>query len=81
MSASEARPRAAIVVIAGDRRHLVATVDHRVPCDLDLVHRLLWLRLSAHRLGCRLFLEDVDDDLHDLLDLVGAASSLGLAPD
>jgi hypothetical protein len=54
------------------------SVDHGVPCDLDLVDRLLWLRVIATRMGWRLHVEHVDEDLAELLDLVGVAGSLGL---
>ena len=54
------------------------SVDHAVPCDLDLVDRLLWLRLVATRMGWMLHVEHVDDDLAELLELVGVAGSLGL---
>ena len=73
MSASVDRPRAVIVLVAGGRRRVVAIVEADVACDLDLVDRLLWLRLGAQRRGWSLHLEDVDDDLHELLELVGVA--------
>jgi hypothetical protein len=76
MSASLDRPRAVMVVVAGDGWRVVVPVDSAVACDLDLVDRLLWLRLTAQRLGWFVFLEDVDDDLHGLLDLVGVAPLL-----
>lgn len=76
MSASVDRPRAVVVVVAGDRHQYVAAIESAVACDLDLVNRLLWLRLTARRLGWLVFLEDVDDDLHELLDLVGVAALL-----
>jgi hypothetical protein len=77
MSARDDAPRAVLLVAAGGDPFVVS-VDHAVPCDLDLVDRLLWLRLIATRMGWRLHVEHVDDDLADLLDLVGVASSLGL---
>ncbi len=76
MSASVGRPRAVVVLVADEHRRLVASVGPSVPCDLDLVNRLLWLRVSAQRRGWSLLLEDVDDDLQQLLDLVGVTTSL-----
>ncbi len=76
MSASVDRPRAVVVVVAGDGRRMLIDIGSAVACDLDLVDRLLWLRLTARRLGWAVILEDVDDDLHDLLDLVGVAALL-----
>ena len=67
-----------VVLAAGGRRCIVAVVDNAVRCDLGLVERLLWLRLNAQRTGWRLFLEDVDDDLRQLLDLVGVTTWLVL---
>ena len=77
MSAStDRRPRAVVVLVADDRRCLVASLGPTVACDLDLVDRLLWLRLAVRRFGWHLVLEDVDDELRQLLDLVGVATSL-----
>lgn len=76
MSVSVDRPRAVIVLVAGEQRCVVAVVDNAVRCDLRLVERLLWLRLSAQRTGWCLLLEDIDDDLRQLLDLVGVTKSL-----
>ncbi len=76
VSARVDRPRAVIVVVAGDRSRYVVAIEPTVVCDLDLVNRLLWLRLTARRLGWLVFLEDIDDDLHDLIDLVGVDSLL-----
>jgi hypothetical protein len=76
VSATVDRPRAVVVVIAGDRRRSVFAIESAVTCDLDLVDRLLWLRLMARRHGWVVLLEDVDDDLYDLLELVGVATAL-----
>jgi hypothetical protein len=65
-----------VVVVTGDGRRVVTAVGSAVACDLDLVNTLLWLRLIGRRLGWLVFLEDVDGDLHDLLDLVGADALL-----
>jgi hypothetical protein len=77
MSASDDAPRAVLLVDAGDRPFVVS-VDRAVACDLDLVDRLLWLRLMARRMGWIVHVEHVDDDLAELLELVGVAGSLGL---
>lgn len=75
-SITEDPPWAVIVLVAGDRRRVLAPVERATPCDLDLVHRLLWLHVRAKRMGWRLQLADVDGELRDLLDFVGVASSL-----
>ena len=77
MSARDDAPRAVLLIATGDQPFVVR-VDHGVPCDLDLVDRLLWLRLMARRMGWILYVEHVDDDLAELLELVGVAASLGL---
>ena len=69
-------PRADVVLVADGQRRFVVALDRSVPCDLDLVDRLLLLRLHAQRRGWRLLLENVDGDLHDLLDLAGVAAWL-----
>jgi hypothetical protein len=72
MSASDVGPRAVLTVAVppgGDP--IVLAVDRAIPCDLALVERLLWLRLTVQRAGGRLSVERVDGELGELLDLVG----------
>jgi hypothetical protein len=77
MSARDDAPRAVLfVAVAGEP--FVVSVDRGVPCDLGLVDRLLWLRLVATRMGWMLHVAHVDDDLAELIELVGVAGSLGL---
>jgi hypothetical protein len=68
-------PRAVLVIAAGEQA-IVVTVDGDVPCDLELVNRLLWLRLVVRRRGWSLHVERTDDDLAELLELIGLASML-----
>jgi hypothetical protein len=75
MSASEDPPRAVLVFVSAGQSIVVA-VERAVPCDLDLVNRILWLCLLARRLGWIVRLEAVDDELADLLDLVGMSAHL-----
>jgi hypothetical protein len=79
MSSGEQRPRAVVVMMVAGHP-LVVAVDRSVPCDVGLVDRLLWLILSARRTGSPVHLASVDDELADLLDLVGVAGHV-LAPD
>ena len=76
MSGSTDRPRADVVLVADGQRRFVIAIDRSVPCDLDLVDRLLLLRLNAQRRGWCLLFENVDGDLRELLDLVGVAAWL-----
>ena len=48
------------------------------PCDLALVDQILRLQLVVARRGWTLRLTDVDDDLRDLMHLVGVNERLGL---
>lgn len=70
------RPRAVIILVSPRCTHTLAPVEWDTPCDLDLVHRLLWLHLRAKRMGWSLRLTDVDNDLRRLIELVGVSSSL-----
>jgi ABC-type transporter Mla MlaB component len=49
-------------------------------CDLALVDALAHLQLSARRNGWTIRLRDVDEDLRELLELVGLADVLSLEP-
>jgi hypothetical protein len=76
MSVTDAEPRAVLVVASTDGP-LVVGVGRDVPCDLDLVDRLLWLCVVVRRLGWSVRLTHVDDELAELLELVGVTSPLG----
>jgi hypothetical protein len=71
---------AVIMVVAGDRRRVLGQVPAGVPCDLGLVDVLLRLALSAGRRGWRVELVEVDRDLRAVIELIGVADRLGLAP-
>jgi hypothetical protein len=77
MSASDDELRA-VLVIVGTGQPMVVAVARTVPCDLDLVDRILWMSLLARRRGWAVRLVAVDDELAELLDLVGVAGRLGL---
>jgi hypothetical protein len=64
----------AVLVLTSEGAPLVLAVDGDVPCDLDLVNRLLWLCLVARRIGWGVRVEQVDDDLRELFELVGVAA-------
>jgi hypothetical protein len=73
-------PRAVMILRAGTHSRILGTVDDALPCDLDLVNRLLSLHLAARRMGWTLHLVDTDAELTALLELVGVATTLGVPP-
>jgi hypothetical protein len=73
MMSTDVAPRA-VLVLTSEEAPLVVAVDGDVPCDLDLVNRLMWLRLAARRVGWDFRVEHVDDELGELLELVGVAA-------
>jgi hypothetical protein len=78
MRSGEGQARAVVVMMVGGHP-LVVAVDPSVPCDVGLVDRLLWMILNARRAGSPVHLAAVDDELAELLDLVGVSDHL-LAP-
>ena len=76
MGDSAAGNRAVVVVVRGDHGPALRALLRTTRCDLDLVGRLLWLKLQARRAGGDVVLEDVDEELRGLLGLVGAESLL-----
>jgi hypothetical protein len=69
-------PRALIVLTVGGREVPLGRVEATTACDLSLVDDLLRLQLAAKRLALSVALSCVDDDLRDLLDLLGLADAL-----
>jgi hypothetical protein len=69
-------PRARVAFVVGNRVVQVGAIGRDTRCDFLLVDRILRLRLAAARLGWTLHLSAVDEDLRDLLDLVGVADRL-----
>jgi hypothetical protein len=68
--------RATILLVVGDQEMQVGAIDPTCRCDLALVDEVLQLRLAARRLGWSIRLTHVDDDLRELLELVGVADVL-----
>lgn len=77
MTGDEART---FVVIARDGVELAAVELAAGPPDLALVDALAHLQLALARFGCRIALRDPCPTLRGLLDLVGLATVLGVAP-
>jgi hypothetical protein len=78
--ADGAGARAVIVVVAGENRCVLGHVPAAVPCDLGLIDTLLRLAVTMGRRGWRVELVDVDVDLRALVELIGVAERLGVAP-
>ncbi|HEX8803125.1 MAG TPA: hypothetical protein VF743_02995 [Acidimicrobiales bacterium] len=77
MTGSGGPPRAEVVLVVGDHRIPLGSIDGRARCDLGLLDGLLRLRLSAGRMGASIRLLAVDDDLRSLIELVGLTDWLG----
>jgi hypothetical protein len=70
-------PRAVVVLrLGGGGAVTLGTVDRAVPCDLDLVERLLRLQLVAKRAGWAVELLVVCPELRRLFDVAGLAGQL-----
>jgi hypothetical protein len=69
-------PRATILLVVGDEEIPVGTIERTCRCDLAMVDEVLRLRLAAVRLGWSIRLTNVDDDLRELLELLGVADVL-----
>ena len=71
MTSLTRQPLAVVTLVCGDVVLPVWTINGTTDCDLDLVERLLRLRLRAVRAGARLLLTVNDDELLELLGLLG----------
>jgi hypothetical protein len=71
---------AIVVVLRGDLEVARWPLD-RESADLALVDELARLQLAASRLGYRIRLDDVGDELRDLLQFTGLAAMVGLIED
>jgi hypothetical protein len=78
MASRDDTPRAVLLLVVDDHELPLAIVDRSVRCDLALVDQILRLQLVVARRGWTLRLTDVDDDLRDLMHLVGVNERLGL---
>lgn len=73
-------PRAVLVLVVEGHEVPVGVVAAAESDGLRLVDALLRLHLALARHGVGLRLRDVAAGLHELLDLAGVATSLGVAP-
>ena len=72
-------PRAVVVLVGwGGGEVLLGTIDHGARCDLALVDDLLRLRMAVARRGWSIRLAHPDQDLRELVELVGLGECLGL---
>ena len=72
-------PRAVVVLVGwGGGEILLGAIDHGTRCDLALVDDLLRLRMAVARRGWSIRLAHPDQDLRDLVELVGLGECLGL---
>ena len=71
-------PRAVVVLVVGDRELPLGIVRRTARGDLELVDEILRVQLIVARRGWSIRLTHVDDDLRELVELVGLADQLGL---
>ena len=70
--------RAVVVLVVGEHEVPLGVVDARTGCDLALIDELLRVQLVVARRGWSIRLTHVDDDLRELVELVGLGERLGL---
>ena len=66
------------MLVVGDLELPLAVVDAAADCDLALVDEILRVQLVVARRGWSIRLSQVDDDLRELVELVGLGARLGL---
>ena len=71
-------PRAVMVLVVGDHELPLAVVDAGAQCDLALVDEILRVQLVVARRGWSIRLTQIDDELRELIELVGLGEHLGL---
>lgn len=69
-------PRPRIVLVVGDREIPCGTIHPAIRRDLGLLETILRLRLVATRLGWSIRVIQADDDLRELVELVGLTDCL-----
>ena len=78
MPGTDDLPRAVVVLVVGEYELPLAIVDAAADCDLALVDEILRVQLVVARRGWSIRLVQVDDDLRELVELVGLGPQLGL---
>ena len=71
-------PRAVVVLVVGDHQLPLGIVGSEAHCDLALLDEILRVQLVVARRGWSIRLAHVDDDLRELVELVGLSDRLGL---
>ena len=59
---------------------IVCNLGPGLDVDIDVIEALARIRLTARRLGCRVQLEGVSSELHELVAFTGLTEALGLEP-
>ena len=79
MTDAHAPPRAVVILVAGGGCEIVlGPIDHGAHCDFALIDDLLRLRMAVARRGWSIRLADPDQDLRELVELIGLGQYLGL---
>ena len=75
-AADEHRPRAVARLVIGNRTYPLHDVDDPARCNLGLAEDLLRLQVQAKRLGWRVRISEVREELRELFDLMGLTGQL-----
>ena len=79
MTDANVPPRAVVVLVVGGGGEIpLGAIDHGARCDLALVDDLLRLQMAVARRGWSIRLTHVDEDMRELVELVGLGECLGL---
>ena len=78
MPATDDFPRAVVVLVVGEHELPLAVVDAGSHCDLALVDEILRVQLVVARRGWSIKLTQVDENLRELVELIGLGQHLGL---
>jgi hypothetical protein len=71
-------PRAVVVLVIEGGEIPLGTIEHSARCDIALIDDLLRLQMTVARRGWSIRLAHVDQDMRELVDLVGLGECLGL---
>jgi hypothetical protein len=71
-------PRAVVVLVVEGGEIPLGAIEHGARCDIALIDDLLRLRMATGRRGWSIRLAEVDQDMRELVELVGLGECLGL---
>ena len=78
MADADDPPRAVVVLVNEGGEVPLGAIGHGARCDIALIDGLLRLRMAIARRGWSIRLAHVDQDMRELVELVGLGECLGL---